>query len=97
MCGRDIEKSICREMSGNVEDGMVAVGMLSGSLYTLLTNLKVFLNTVVKFKSSSYLLLTKTFCCFPCVILFSFSEMYQEHPWILCRETPQSYAGLSAG
>uniref|UniRef100_A0A665X7W1 Annexin n=1 Tax=Echeneis naucrates TaxID=173247 RepID=A0A665X7W1_ECHNA len=27
MCGRDIEKSICREMSGNVEDGMVAVGM----------------------------------------------------------------------
>uniref|UniRef100_A0A665X7R1 Annexin n=1 Tax=Echeneis naucrates TaxID=173247 RepID=A0A665X7R1_ECHNA len=25
MCGRDIEKSICREMSGNVEDGMVAV------------------------------------------------------------------------
>lgn len=29
MCGRDIEKSICREMSGNVESGMVAVGMLS--------------------------------------------------------------------
>lgn len=26
MCGRDIEKSICREMSGNVESGMVAVG-----------------------------------------------------------------------
>ncbi|XP_053720452.1 annexin A4-like isoform X2 [Synchiropus splendidus] len=25
MCGRDIEKSICREMSGNVESGMVAV------------------------------------------------------------------------
>uniref|UniRef100_A0AAV2LF04 Annexin n=1 Tax=Knipowitschia caucasica TaxID=637954 RepID=A0AAV2LF04_KNICA len=25
MCGRDIEKSICREMSGNVEDGMVSV------------------------------------------------------------------------
>uniref|UniRef100_A0A667YVK3 Annexin n=1 Tax=Myripristis murdjan TaxID=586833 RepID=A0A667YVK3_9TELE len=25
MCGRDIEKSICREMSGHVEDGMVAV------------------------------------------------------------------------
>ncbi|XP_067285190.1 annexin A11b [Pseudorasbora parva] len=25
MCGREIEKSICREMSGNVEDGMVAV------------------------------------------------------------------------
>uniref|UniRef100_A0A667YP88 Annexin n=1 Tax=Myripristis murdjan TaxID=586833 RepID=A0A667YP88_9TELE len=24
MCGRDIEKSICREMSGHVEDGMVA-------------------------------------------------------------------------
>lgn len=29
MCGRDIEKSICREMSGNVESGMVAVGMFS--------------------------------------------------------------------
>lgn len=28
MCGRDIEKSICREMSGNLESGMVAVGML---------------------------------------------------------------------
>lgn len=27
MCGRDIEKSICREMSGNLESGMVAVGM----------------------------------------------------------------------
>lgn len=26
MCGRDIEKSICREMSGDVESGMVAVG-----------------------------------------------------------------------
>ncbi|KAG7506479.1 annexin A4-like [Solea senegalensis] len=25
MCGRELEKSICREMSGNVEDGMVAV------------------------------------------------------------------------
>lgn len=25
MCGRDIEKSVCREMSGSVEDGMVAV------------------------------------------------------------------------
>ncbi|CDR08996.1 unnamed protein product [Oncorhynchus mykiss] len=25
MCGRDIVKSICREMSGDVEDGMVAV------------------------------------------------------------------------
>uniref|UniRef100_A0A8D3DJX2 Annexin n=1 Tax=Scophthalmus maximus TaxID=52904 RepID=A0A8D3DJX2_SCOMX len=25
MCGRDLEKSICREMSGHVEDGMVAV------------------------------------------------------------------------
>ncbi|XP_062381579.1 annexin A4-like [Sardina pilchardus] len=25
MCGREIEKSICREMSGNLEDGMVAV------------------------------------------------------------------------
>lgn len=29
MCGRDIEKSICREMSGNVESGMVAVGKSS--------------------------------------------------------------------
>lgn len=28
MCGRDIEKSICREMSGNLESGMVAVGTL---------------------------------------------------------------------
>uniref|UniRef100_A0A672PAW4 Annexin n=1 Tax=Sinocyclocheilus grahami TaxID=75366 RepID=A0A672PAW4_SINGR len=26
MCGKDIEKSICSEMSGNVESGMVAVG-----------------------------------------------------------------------
>lgn len=29
MCGRDIEKSIDREMSGNLESGMVAVGKLS--------------------------------------------------------------------
>ncbi|CAB1313027.1 unnamed protein product, partial [Coregonus sp. 'balchen'] len=28
MCGRDIVKSICREMSGDVEDGMVAVERL---------------------------------------------------------------------
>uniref|UniRef100_A0A8C5HY22 Annexin n=1 Tax=Gouania willdenowi TaxID=441366 RepID=A0A8C5HY22_GOUWI len=28
MCGRDIEKSICREMSGNVESGMVALMFL---------------------------------------------------------------------
>lgn len=27
MCGKDIEKSICGEMSGHLEDGMVAVGM----------------------------------------------------------------------
>lgn len=26
MCGKDIEKSICGEMSGNLENGMVAVG-----------------------------------------------------------------------
>lgn len=26
MCGRDIEKSIIREMSGDLESGMVAVG-----------------------------------------------------------------------
>lgn len=26
MCGRDIEKSISREMSGDLESGMVAVG-----------------------------------------------------------------------
>lgn len=26
MCGIDIEKSICREMSGNLESGMLAVG-----------------------------------------------------------------------
>lgn len=33
MCGRDIEKSICREMSGNLESGMVAVGMFCFELY----------------------------------------------------------------
>lgn len=33
MCGRDIEKSICREMSGNLESGMVAVGMFCLELY----------------------------------------------------------------
>lgn len=33
MCGRDIEKSICREMSGNLESGMVAVGMFYFKLY----------------------------------------------------------------
>lgn len=27
MCNRDIEKSICREMSGDLEKGMLAVGM----------------------------------------------------------------------
>lgn len=26
MTGRDIEKSICREMSGDLEEGMLAVG-----------------------------------------------------------------------
>lgn len=26
MCGRDVEKSICREMSGDLESGMLAVG-----------------------------------------------------------------------
>lgn len=26
MTGRDIEKSICREMSGDLEQGMLAVG-----------------------------------------------------------------------
>lgn len=29
MCGRDIEKSIDREMSGDLESGMLAVGELS--------------------------------------------------------------------
>lgn len=29
MCGRDIEKSIEREMSGDLESGMLAVGELS--------------------------------------------------------------------
>lgn len=29
MCGRDIEKSIEREMSGDLESGMLAVGKLS--------------------------------------------------------------------
>lgn len=33
MCGRDIEKSICREMSGNLESGMVAVGRFCLELY----------------------------------------------------------------
>lgn len=34
MCNRDIEKSICSEMSGDLEKGMLAVGMccLSRSL-----------------------------------------------------------------
>jgi len=27
MCNRDIENSICREMSGDLEKGMLAVGM----------------------------------------------------------------------
>lgn len=27
MCNRDIESSICREMSGDLEKGMLAVGM----------------------------------------------------------------------
>ena len=30
MTGRDIEKSICREMSGDLEQGMLAVGRCSG-------------------------------------------------------------------
>lgn len=33
MCGRDIEKSVCREMSGNLESGMVAVGTFPGPLF----------------------------------------------------------------
>lgn len=33
MCGREIEKSICREMSGNLESGMVAVGTFLGSFF----------------------------------------------------------------
>uniref|UniRef100_A0A671XFB5 Annexin n=1 Tax=Sparus aurata TaxID=8175 RepID=A0A671XFB5_SPAAU len=35
MCGREIEKSICREMSGNLESGMVAVGTFLGSFFSL--------------------------------------------------------------
>lgn len=34
MCGKDIEKSICGEMSGNLESGMVAVGTFFGSLFS---------------------------------------------------------------
>lgn len=30
MTGRDIEKSICREMSGDLEQGMLAVGRCPG-------------------------------------------------------------------
>lgn len=30
MTGRDIEKSICREMSGDLEQGMLAVGRCLG-------------------------------------------------------------------
>lgn len=42
MCGRDIEKSICREMSGNLETGMVAVGMFCFELcYGTLMSFKV--------------------------------------------------------
>ncbi len=33
MCGRDIEKSIEREMSGDLESGMLAVGELSDLPY----------------------------------------------------------------
>uniref|UniRef100_A0AAY4A6H4 Annexin n=1 Tax=Denticeps clupeoides TaxID=299321 RepID=A0AAY4A6H4_9TELE len=33
MCGKDIEKSICSEMSGNLESGMVAVGEQIGVFY----------------------------------------------------------------
>lgn len=32
MCGRDIEKSIDREMSGDLESGMLAVGKKSHAL-----------------------------------------------------------------
>lgn len=35
MCGRDIVKSICREMSGDVEDGMVAVGKFRNNYLAL--------------------------------------------------------------
>lgn len=42
MCGRDIEKSICREMSGNLESGMVAVGRLClKPYYSALMSFKV--------------------------------------------------------
>lgn len=37
MTGRDIEKSICREMSGDLEQGMLAVGRhLAGACLTCL-------------------------------------------------------------
>lgn len=35
MCGRDIEKSIDREMSGDLESGMLAVGKLSNPSFKI--------------------------------------------------------------
>uniref|UniRef100_A0A8C4HP72 Annexin n=1 Tax=Dicentrarchus labrax TaxID=13489 RepID=A0A8C4HP72_DICLA len=38
MCGRDIEKSICREMSGNVESGMVGAGTKDTTLIRIMVS-----------------------------------------------------------
>lgn len=41
MCGRDIEKSISREMSGDLESGMLAVGKINSSYGSLLNIINV--------------------------------------------------------
>lgn len=41
MCNRDIEKSICREMSGDLEKGMLAVGTCHMCKAGLLIHLKM--------------------------------------------------------
>lgn len=45
MCGRDIVKSIEREMSGDLESGMVAVGKIL--FFSLLRNLNLLFTFIV--------------------------------------------------